>query len=93
MIEFTKFQILDIHTIYYSVSFRVKLEVYETLVGMGFPTSAVKAAVRQTNNDLHRALEVLQERPDLLDIPDIEDDDWKGTITDEMIARVSMSLN
>ena len=62
--------------------------MYETLVGMGFPTSAVAAAVRQTNNDLHKALEVLQERPELLHIPDPGEDDWQGQITDEMIAMV-----
>ncbi|XP_072034436.1 NEDD8 ultimate buster 1-like [Amphiura filiformis] len=71
---------------------KVNIEIYESLVGMGFPTSAVAASLRQTNNDLHRALELLQEQPELLQLatdPDEDDDDWKGVITDSMIAMVT----
>ena len=56
---------------------------------MGFPKTAVVSALKQTNNDLHRALEVMQEHPDLLTMMDTDERPWQGQVTDEMIAQVS----
>lgn len=68
---------------------RVKLELYDQMVGMGFAKMTVAAALRHTNNDLHGALRIIQEQPELLSISDHDVvPDWDGPITDEMIAQV-----
>ncbi|XP_071792301.1 NEDD8 ultimate buster 1-like [Asterias amurensis] len=67
----------------------VKAEIYHTLISMGFPKTAVVSSLKQTNNDLHRALEVMQEHPDLLTLMDTDERPWQGQVTDEMIAQVS----
>ncbi|XP_022098382.1 NEDD8 ultimate buster 1-like [Acanthaster planci] len=66
----------------------VKLEVYNTLLSMGFPKQAVLAAVKQTNNDLHLSIQAMQEQPDLLMLGDSASEPWEGEVTDEMIAQV-----
>ncbi|XP_038047872.1 NEDD8 ultimate buster 1-like isoform X2 [Patiria miniata] len=67
----------------------IKSEVYDSLLSMGFPEQAVLAALKQTNNDLHNSLQVMQEQPDLLALGDSIDEPWQGDVTNEMIAQVS----
>lgn len=68
----------------------VKLELYDQMVGMGFAKMTVAAALRHTNNDLHGALRIIQEQPELLSISDHDVvPDWDGPITDEMIAQLT----
>lgn len=66
----------------------VNIVVYENLVGMGYPKGAAAEALRQANNDLNLALEVLQQHPEFLDLPDPEPRK-DVRITDAMIAQVT----
>ncbi|XP_054774502.2 NEDD8 ultimate buster 1-like [Lytechinus pictus] len=60
------------------------------MVAMGFSKSTVAAALRHTNNDLHGALRIIQEQPELLSLPDTDVvPGWDGPITDEMIAQLT----
>ncbi|XP_062596557.1 NEDD8 ultimate buster 1-like, partial [Saccostrea cucullata] len=65
---------------------RVNVSLYENLVSMGYGKGAAAAALRQTDNDLNQALEVLQLHPELLHLPDPEKKSIR--ITDDMIAQV-----
>nr|XP_022320914.1 NEDD8 ultimate buster 1-like [Crassostrea virginica]XP_022320915.1 NEDD8 ultimate buster 1-like [Crassostrea virginica] len=65
---------------------RVNVSLYENLVHMGYSQGASAAALRQTNNDLNQALEVLQLHPELMNLPDPERKSVR--ITDDMIAQV-----
>ncbi|XP_062613974.1 NEDD8 ultimate buster 1-like [Saccostrea cucullata] len=65
---------------------RVNVSLYENLVSMGYGKGAAAAALRQTDNDLNQALEVLQLHPELLHLPDPEKKSI--SITDDMIAQV-----
>ena len=55
---------------------------------MGFPKKAVIAALKQTNNNMDRALQALHEQPDLLMLGDSDDKPWRGEVTNDMIAQV-----
>lgn len=66
----------------------VNVDVYEMLLGMGYPKGASAEALRQANNDLNLALEVLQNHPEFLNLPDPEPKP-KVKITDGMIAQVT----
>ncbi|XP_052813375.1 NEDD8 ultimate buster 1-like [Mya arenaria] len=66
----------------------VKVESYEMLIGMGYPKGAAAEALRQANNDLNLSLEVLQNHPEYLSLPDPVPK-RKVRITDEMIAQVT----
>ncbi|XP_060601636.1 NEDD8 ultimate buster 1-like [Ruditapes philippinarum] len=66
----------------------VNVDVYEMLLGMGYPKGASAEALRQANNDLNLALEVLQNHPEFLSLPDPEPKP-NVPITDGMIAQVT----
>ncbi|CAC5368288.1 unnamed protein product [Mytilus coruscus] len=65
---------------------KVNVDSYEMLTNMGFGGGAAAEALRQTNNDVSQALEVLEKHPEFLSLPDPEHKDI--TITDEMLAQV-----
>lgn len=65
---------------------KVDMSLYENLISMGYGRGAAAAALKQTNNDLNQALEVLQLHPELLNLPDPEKK--SVDITDDMIAQV-----
>ncbi|PIK47243.1 putative NEDD8 ultimate buster 1 [Apostichopus japonicus] len=71
----------------------IKVDVYEQLLDMGFPSGVTAAALRQTNSDLQLSLEAIQNHPEWYDVPDISFDepspDWTGNITDEMLAQIT----
>lgn len=58
------------------------------LVGMGFPKGAAAEALRQSNNDVSLALEVLQQHPEFLSLPDPEPQ-TDVPVTDDLIAQVT----
>ncbi|XP_053385428.1 NEDD8 ultimate buster 1-like isoform X2 [Mercenaria mercenaria] len=66
----------------------VNVDVYQMLLGMGYPKGASAEALRQANNDLNLALEVLQNHPEFLSLPDPEPKP-NVKITDAMIAQVT----
>lgn len=65
---------------------KVNVDTYEMLLAMGFRNGASAEALRQSNNDLSLALEVLQNHPELLDLPDPSPS--SVPITDDMLAQV-----
>lgn len=65
---------------------KVNVDNYEMLINMGFGAGAAAEALRQANNDVSQALEVLEKHPEFLSLPDPEHK--KVTITDEMLAQV-----
>lgn len=65
---------------------KVNVNSYEMLTGMGFSGGAAAEALRQANNDVSQALEVLEKHPELLSLPDPGKKDV--VITDEMLAQV-----
>lgn len=69
----------------------IKVDVYEQLLGMGFPSGVIAEALKQTNSDLQLSLEAIQNHPEWYDVPDIPVEDsepaWTGEITDAMLAR------
>lgn len=69
---------------------RIKVDVYEQLLWMGFPSGVIVEALKQTNSDLQLSLEAIQNHPEWYDVPDIpvEEPAWTGEITDDMLARV-----
>ncbi|OWF42022.1 NEDD8 ultimate buster 1-like [Mizuhopecten yessoensis] len=67
---------------------KVNVDTYEMLLAMGFRNGASAEALRQSNNDLSLALEVLQNHPELLDLPDPVTMDSSVSITDDMLAQV-----
>ncbi|XP_071489465.1 NEDD8 ultimate buster 1-like [Diadema antillarum] len=69
----------------------VKTDLFDQMVEMGFSKETVASALKQTNNDLHGALKLIQEHPELLTLDDDlkTDRNWNGTITDEMLAQVT----
>lgn len=48
----------------------VNVDTYEALLEMGFPKKIAASALRQANNDVNKALQVLQDHPEMLDLPD-----------------------
>lgn len=70
----------------------VNVENYEMLISMGFSKGASAEALRQANNDVSMALEVLGNHPELLSLPDPVQK--PPQITDDMIAQlVSMGFD
>ncbi|XP_071943030.1 NEDD8 ultimate buster 1-like [Antedon mediterranea] len=63
----------------------VNIDVYNTLLSMGFPTNAAASALKQCNSDINLALQTLQENPQLLNMP--EPGEWQGEITDQMLSQ------
>ncbi|XP_046345858.2 NEDD8 ultimate buster 1-like [Haliotis rufescens] len=62
----------------------------DMLVGMGFASGAAAEALKQGNNDVNMALEILQTHPELLDIVDPEDEEWEDVhVTDDMLAQLT----
>lgn len=64
----------------------VNVEYFDTLVSMDFPSGAAAEALRQANNDISQAIEILNTKPELLHLPDPEKS--RIEITDAMIERV-----
>ncbi|XP_078702483.1 NEDD8 ultimate buster 1-like isoform X2 [Branchiostoma floridae x Branchiostoma belcheri] len=64
----------------------VKVDLYDALVNMGFPRGGAVAALQQTNNNIQQAIQVLQDQPELLTLPD--PDPTPVSITDEMLAQL-----
>ncbi|KAK6165392.1 hypothetical protein SNE40_022327 [Patella caerulea] len=65
----------------------VNPENFEMLLNMGYRPGAAAEAIRQANNDVNLALEVLQTKPELLDLPDPLQ---AIPITDAMIIQLTM---
>ncbi|CAH1788889.1 unnamed protein product [Owenia fusiformis] len=64
----------------------IDMTKYDQLVSMGFPKGACSEALKQSNNNLDLALQVLEEHPEYLSLPDPPVE--KIAIPDEMIAQV-----
>ncbi|CAH1248996.1 NUB1 [Branchiostoma lanceolatum] len=64
----------------------VKVDLYNALVNMGFPKGGAVAALQQTNNNIQQAIQVLQDQPELLTLPD--PNPGPVSITDEMLAQL-----
>lgn len=70
----------------------VNVGYYKTLVGMGFTDKVAATALRQANNSLNLAVQMLQEEPDLIQLAAEDRPDKKKKkmeVTDEMVATVS----
>lgn len=66
---------------------QVSASAYRMLISMGFPKGASAEALRQTNNDIQNAIQVIQEQPELLSLAD-PDPDPESQVSDEMIRQV-----
>ena len=69
----------------------VNVGYYKTLTGMGFTESVAGAALRQANNSLNKAVQLLQEEPDLVTLAAQQHNSGKHSLarpSDEMIASV-----
>ncbi|GFR78199.1 NEDD8 ultimate buster 1-like [Elysia marginata] len=64
----------------------VNVDHFDSLVSMDFPPGAAAEALRQADNSISLAIEVLNSRPELLALPDPESK--KIDITDDMIQQV-----
>lgn len=62
----------------------VNIGYLETLERMGFPTKVATAALKQANNGLNQAVELLQEQPDLIQLA-VEESEQIG---DEDVAKL-----
>jgi hypothetical protein len=69
----------------------VNAAYYKTLTDMGYPPGSAKEALRQANNNITMAVQVLNENPELLELPDPGDGGMEVNITDEMIAQVGIT--
>jgi uncharacterized UBP type Zn finger protein len=67
---------------------RLNVEVVDVLMGMGYSEQTAAEALKQANNDINQALQVLLENPHLLQLPDLQNDDFR--VSDELLAEVSM---
>ncbi|KAL4217081.1 positive regulation of proteasomal ubiquitin-dependent protein catabolic process [Mactra antiquata] len=66
----------------------VLVKYYERLIGMGYPKGGAAEALRQSNNDINIAIEILQNHQELLSLPD-PGPSRPVNITDEMIVQVT----
>ena len=69
----------------------VNVGYYNTLLGMGYSGKVAAAALRQANNSLNTAVQMLQEEPDLIALAAQERDELTASDlepSDEMIASV-----
>merc|ERR1711874_486587 len=69
----------------------VNVGYYKTLVGMGFSGKVARTALKQSNNSLNLAVQLLQEGPDLIQMAAEEQPNKKKKnveVTDEMVAKV-----
>ena len=64
----------------------VNVGYYKTLVGMGYTEKVAAAALRQANNSLNTAVQMLQEEPELIALAAQEKEEHEPT--DEMVASV-----
>lgn len=66
----------------------VNVDTHRTLVSMGYSEMAAGEGLRQANNDINQAIQILQEHPDLLLIPDHSPPSGECDISDEIVAQV-----
>ncbi|XP_062518917.1 NEDD8 ultimate buster 1-like isoform X1 [Corticium candelabrum] len=66
---------------------KVKVEIVDLLTGMGYLEKTAAEALKQANNDINLALQVLQDNPHLLDLPDVQDAEFQ--VSDELLAEVT----
>lgn len=66
----------------------VNIGYYKTLIGMGFTSKVASTALKQANNSLNMAVQLLQEEPDLIQLAAEEKKKKKIKVTDEMVANV-----
>ena len=66
----------------------VNVGYYKTLLNMGYTSKVAGAALRQANNSLNTAVQMLQEEPDLIAMAAEERTDSFEEPSDEMIASV-----
>lgn len=64
----------------------VNVTFFKMIVSMGFSKGAAAAALRQTNNDISNALQVISDNPELLNLPDPDID--RIEVPDELIRQV-----
>ncbi|XP_041374980.1 NEDD8 ultimate buster 1-like [Gigantopelta aegis] len=65
----------------------VNVSHYNALINMGFSKKAASASLKQTNNDINQAIEVLQNHPEYLDMSDNTHE--VIPLTDDMIAQLT----
>ncbi|XP_076460084.1 NEDD8 ultimate buster 1-like [Babylonia areolata] len=68
---------------------RLNMQNVNMMVQMMYPRAAAAEALKQTNNNVERAIDVLQDHPELMELPDVRDD--KGPpldLRDTDIAQV-----
>jgi len=66
----------------------VNVGYYKTLLGMGYTDKVAATALRQANNSLNTAVQMLQEEPDLIALAAQEREVMDTEPSDEMIASV-----
>ena len=69
----------------------VNVGYYKTLLSMGYTSKVAAAALRQSNNSLNTAVQMLQEEPDLIALAAEERNDGSSNLeepSDEMVASV-----
>ncbi|KAK3782479.1 hypothetical protein RRG08_008336 [Elysia crispata] len=64
----------------------VNVDHFDSLVSMDFPPGAAAEALRQADNSINLAIEIINTRPELLSLPDPESK--KIDISDDMIQQV-----
>ncbi|KAK7113138.1 hypothetical protein V1264_012483 [Littorina saxatilis] len=67
---------------------RLNMQNVHMLVKMDFSRAAAAEALKQTNNSLDAALDLLQAHPELLTTPDIPDDNLPVKLRDSDIAQI-----
>ena len=66
----------------------VNVGYYKTLLGMGFTKSVAATALRQANNSLNTAVQMLQEEPELIALAAQERENGEQEVSEELVQSV-----
>lgn len=66
----------------------VDTESLRNLRAMGFASRTAAEALRQADNDVHRALQILEDHPELLALSDNDADEESVEVTEELLLQV-----
>ena len=66
----------------------VNVGYYKTLIGMGFTKSVAATALRQANNSLNTAVQMLQEEPELIALAAQEREKGEQEVSEELVQSV-----
>ena len=66
----------------------VNVGYYKTLLGMGFTKSVAATALRQANNSLNTAVQMLQEEPELIALAAQEREKGEQEVSEELVQSV-----